>query len=608
MTESERIDELLLQWQQSKIDGQTVGAEELCAGDLDLLDELSQRIEAIDQMETLLDVERSNRRHIGEQNLANEAMGFEVAGYELLGELGQGGVGVVYRARHLELDRIVAIKLLTDIRASRTQLARFRTEVEAFARLDHPNIVHIYDVGEINGRPYYSMEYVSGGTLAEQLNEGRPVPRRAAELLEALALAVQFVHDQQLLHRDLKPANVLITEDGTPKLADFGLAKRLDDTDGHTLTGEVIGTPSYMAPEQAKGHSRDVGPLTDVYALGAILYETLTGRPPFKGNSPLDSLRQIVSDEPVSPSLLQSPIPRDLEAICLKCLEKSPGDRYPTAGELAADLRRFLDKRPVVARRVDPLRRVVKWMRRNPALAALVALCMLLVVSGALVSGYWYRTFQEKRETAVRVAPQVRSILKRNCFQCHGANSNEMEKDLNVLDYEKLIHSDRNIVVPNHPDDSRLLQRIADGSMPPEDMERTLPRIAEADLLILRQWINGGAPPLPTTGSSGIVEFGATSNQLARQAKAIFIKHCYACHKYDEAKGGIKIMHHRLLVHVRKTIIPGDPDRSELFQLITSDDPDEQMPPKTIKERMTDDETNVIRQWIMQGAAPFPKD
>jgi serine/threonine protein kinase len=271
-----------------------------------------------------------------------------VPGYEVLEELGRGGMGVVYKAQQVSLNRPVALKMIRDSAlASPEQLTRLRTEANAAARLQHPHIVQIYDLYQHNGLPFYAMEYVPGGTLAQGLQRQPQPPRRAAELVEKLARAVHYAHQQGIIHRDLKPANVLIAPDGTPKISDFGLAKQLDARSGMTPSSAIVGTPSYMAPEQASGKSKDIGPATDVYALGALLYEALTGRPPFEGESILATLDQVRFQEPVPPTQVQPDVPADLEEVCLRCLQKEPERRYPSAAALAEDLQRFLEGRPV---------------------------------------------------------------------------------------------------------------------------------------------------------------------------------------------------------------------------------------------------------------------
>jgi serine/threonine-protein kinase len=323
----------------------------------------------------------------------------EVPGYEILGELGRGGMGVVYRARQTSLNRLVALKMvLAGGYAGEQELARFRVEAEAVAHLQHPNIVHIYEVGEHQGLPYFSLEFCGGGSLEKKLGGTPQPPRPAAQLVETLARAVHAAHRQGVVHRDLKPANVLLTEDGTPKVTDFGLAKRLDVESGQTHSGMILGTPSYMAPEQAWGKSqvRAVGPAADVYALGAILYELLTGRPPFRGETPVDTIQQVMSDEPVPPSRLNAKVPRDLETICLKCLEKEPRKRYGSALELAGDLRRFRAREPIRARPAGPVRRLLKWARRRPAAAALWGVGLAVLLLGA-TGGLWWAQAQARR-------------------------------------------------------------------------------------------------------------------------------------------------------------------------------------------------------------------
>jgi tetratricopeptide (TPR) repeat protein len=303
--------------------------------------------------------------------------------YELLAEVGRGGMGVVYKARQPGLQRVVAVKmLLAGEYASPQVVARFRTEAEAVARLQHPNVVQIYEVGEWDGRPYLALEYIDGGSLEKKL-AGTPQPfGQAAELVETLARAVDAAHQRGIVHRDLKPANVLLTADGVPKITDFGLAKLLEDPASPSRSGEIVGTPSYMAPEQAEGKARATGPAADVYSLGAILYELLTGRPPFRAETPMETVLQVGGQEPVPPRRLLPKVPRDLEVICLTCLQKEPGKRYGSALALAEDLRRFRAGESIRARPVGRGERLWRWCRRNPAVAALLA-----TVAGLLVLG-----------------------------------------------------------------------------------------------------------------------------------------------------------------------------------------------------------------------------
>jgi WD40 repeat protein len=330
-----------------------------------------------------------------------------LTGYEILGKLGQGGMGIVYQAIQRGANRIVALKMIKPgVETANDYLARFKTEAEASARLSHPNIVQVFEVGEHDGRPFFSLEFCAGGSLHQKLN-GTPLPpREAATLLETLARAVQAAHDQGVLHRDLKPANVLLTADGTPKVSDFGLARKLDELSGPTHTGSVLGTPSYMAPEQATGRTSEVGYRTDVYALGAILYECLTGHPPFKAATVVDTLLMVRLDDPVPPARLQRGVPRDLETICLKCLAKEPGRRYGTATELADDLGRFRRGETVRARRAGPVERLAKWTRRHRALTALYSLSFLVVVGGVGLALWFSATLGEARARVQATAAQ----------------------------------------------------------------------------------------------------------------------------------------------------------------------------------------------------------
>jgi serine/threonine-protein kinase len=330
----------------------------------------------------------------------------QIPGYAVQKVLGRGGMGIVFKAWDLRLHRIVALKmLLVGDCATSLERERFLREAEAKAGLSHSNIVQVYEVGEHNGRPYFTMEFVEGGNLAEKLQNIPQPAREAAALVATLAEAVQAAHQSGVVHRDLKPANVLLAPDGTPKISDFGLARRMENAALLTQSGVAIGTPSYMAPEQARGQSRAIGPATDVYSLGAILYESLTGRPPFRAETSPETLQQVIYREPVRPSRLNARVPRDLETITLKCLDKEPVRRYPTALALAADLRRFLRGEPVAARPLGRLPRLLRWLRRHPSLALLVFMALALTgLAGAAAAREWALAEKRRAEAAKSAA------------------------------------------------------------------------------------------------------------------------------------------------------------------------------------------------------------
>ena len=308
-----------------------------------------------------------------------------IGDYELIEEVARGGMGIVYRARQRKLDRIVALKVLTSGEyASPESRQRFRVEAEAAARLQHPGIVAVHDVGEDDGLPWLAMDFIEGKNLAEIARE-QPLPgRRAARIVCAVAEAVQHAHERGVAHRDLKPSNILIGSDGQPCVTDFSLAFRFDHDLSITRTGQVFGSPGYIAPEQAFGRESEITPATDIYGLGALLYHLLTGRPPFQAPTVDAILLQLRESNPVSPRRLNPSAPRDLEVICLKCLRKNPANRYGSANEVAEELDRFLHDEPILARPISSAGKAWRWCRRRPAIAALLAMLV-----GGSFAAFW---------------------------------------------------------------------------------------------------------------------------------------------------------------------------------------------------------------------------
>ncbi len=329
--------------------------------------------------------------------------------YEILQVLGRGGMGVVYKARQIGLNRLVALKMVQGSDSSNLEgRLRFQIEAESVAQMRHPNIVQVFEVGMRDGNPFLAIELLEGGTLQERLEKDIPAPVEAAQMLRPLAQAIHYAHQRGIIHRDLKPANILFSDAGVPKIVDFGLAKRLNAQQNQTQDGEVLGTPANMAPEQALGQSKKIGPATDIYALGTILYQLLTGKPALYGETVSETLTKIRDQMPEPPRLHNPRIPRDLETICLKCLQKAPEKRYLTAQDLADDLDRYLQGKPIKARPVSASERAWMWMKRHPAQAAVIFLtCLLMASAYGWVWSQW-REAEEDRLSLIEQRKQER--------------------------------------------------------------------------------------------------------------------------------------------------------------------------------------------------------
>jgi eukaryotic-like serine/threonine-protein kinase len=427
MTDFARLDELLSQWQRQPPESRDALVEQLCSDSPEMLGELHRRIDMLRQMEQLANrcqVTRTARASEGDgptqpQPATEAPLLPDLPGYEVMSRLGRGGMGVVYAARDHQLGRAVAIKMLRDGDLDPAQRRRFLTEAKATASLNHPHIVQVFGLGEHRGQPYLVMELVDGPTLQQCIAGKSQPPRDAALLIQLLAQAVHAAHERRIIHRDLKPSNVLLARPaaeaalncawGWPKITDFGLARLLDTADGPTRTGDVAGTPSYMAPEQALGRLDAIGPATDIYALGVMLYELLTDRPPFRSATVSAILHQLLHDDPIPPRRLQPEVPRDLETICLSCLHKEPARRYCSAQALADDLGRCLAGKPIHARPVGRLERAWKWTRRQPLVAALVAGTVVLVIAALAGLGYGWQQAEWARELEAGRADYERS-------------------------------------------------------------------------------------------------------------------------------------------------------------------------------------------------------
>jgi WD40 repeat protein/predicted Ser/Thr protein kinase len=394
-----RIEQLLDDFKSKLAAGESISVEEITTQYPDLMPELRQRLEdllfvyrakqAAD--ETQADADQETLPMAGSTATAPGSVVRYFGDYELLEEIGRGGMGVVYKARQVSLDRLVAVKMiLSGQLATQDDIARFYTEAQSAANLQHPNIVSVHEVGEHEGQHYFAMDYVHGQSLSKLIRENPLSARRAADFVVTIAQAIHYAHQRGVLHRDLKPSNILVDSSDQPHVTDFGLAKRLDSQQTVTASGDVMGTPSYMAPEQAASNRGQIGVATDIYGVGAILYELLTGRPPFKSETPLQTMQQVLENDPAAPRSLNAAVTKDLETICMKCLEKAPPKRYHSAQAVADEVERFLDGKPIQARPVGRPERTWRWCRRNPVVAGLSATAALLLIAVAVSTSIGY--------------------------------------------------------------------------------------------------------------------------------------------------------------------------------------------------------------------------
>jgi serine/threonine protein kinase len=485
--EDERLYDLLAEWDEKRSLGHEPTPEELCPDDPVLRERLREKIAVQKGLDARLGLDHKGPAEL--DSGISEPLP-QIPGIVIECEIGRGAMGVVYRGTQVALGRSVAVKvILSGTHATSTERERFRTEALATARLPHPNIVRVHDSGRAAGLPYLVLEYLEGGSLASRLRGEPQAPRWSAELVRTLAGAGAAAHAQGVVHRDLKPANILFAADETAKITDYGLAKLLDQDVALTMSGQSPGTPSYMAPEQAGLRPYSVSPATDVYALGAILYEMLTGRPPFRGVSVSETLEQVRTQDPVPPSRLQPKTPRDLETICLKCLEKDPARRYGSAQGLADDLGLFLDGRPISARRVGPLERVWRWCKRKPGLAASLASLALVTIVGFITITWLWTIARREQIAAEENLSQLTQTLDR--YSGFANRTDLRSRELDAAREQALVEVRNELekLDAKYHDNSRLQQSLIVGLIRVSEIEADL-RQPEKAIVAIRKAID----------------------------------------------------------------------------------------------------------------------
>ncbi|MDB5319640.1 MAG: tetratricopeptide repeat protein kinase family protein [Phycisphaerales bacterium] len=518
--------------------------EQVCAETPELLPAVRRRLRKIRRLGADLD----SLFPIQGEGHAGEPEPPKIPGYEVQAVLGRGGIGIIFRVRHVKLDRVVALKmLLSGEYAGAVELARFAREAQSIAALQHPNIVQIYEVGQVDGRAYFTMELVGGGSLSQKLG-GIPQPAQyGASVIHILARAIHAAHLAGIIHRDLKPANILLTPVGTPKISDFGLARHFEGQSDVTLDMAKIGTPSYMAPEQVTGKPGEVGPPADIYALGATLYELLTGRPPFRGETATETERQLLTREPVRPSQLNAKVPRDLETICLKCLQKEPTRRYESAAALADDLRRFEEGRPIQARPVGWAERSWRWCRRNPTMAALLVTALTLV---GMASGGGTRLLQQRSQHNKELRSEIGTAV---------TQAVSFRKGLHFQEARERLEEARQRLEPAGPDDLR--RRVAQ---------------CRADLNLVEQ--------LDAARSQGAIIVGGKLNPTRSEPfyASAFAQAGLGQPGDDSATVAARVQHSSVCAEIVDALddwasISTDPDRRKwLFEIARQADPDPQ--------------------------------